>query len=399
MSKARLVITAVVVEGRSQGEVARAYGLSQGWVSRLVARYRTEGEAAFEPRSRRPRTSPTAISDQTAGLIVRLRKDLAGQGLDAGPHTIGWHLDHHHQIRVSAATISRYLTRAGLVTPEPRKRPKSSYLRFAAELPNERWQSDFIHHHLADGTEAEIVSWIDDHSRYALSVTAHPVTTGQVTLNTFRAACARHGIPASTLTDNGLVYTTRFSGGRGGRNGLETELRALGVTQKNGRPNHPQTQGKVERFQQTLQKWLAARPAAATLTELQAQLDAFTDLYNNRRPHRSLAHRATPATAYNARPKAAPGNRDTDTHHRVRADIIDDTGTVTLRHAGKLYHIGIGRTHARTRVLLLARDLDIRIINAATGELLRQLTLDPARNYQPTGQPPGPPPKRSSSEP
>jgi transposase InsO family protein len=403
MSKARLVITAVTVEKRSVSEVARTYGVARSWIYTLLARYEAEGEAAFEPRSRRPKTSPAAVSEDTVELITRLRKELAGQGLDAGPHTIAWHLEHHHQIRVSAATISRYLSRAGLVVPEPKKRPRSSYLRFAAELPNERWQSDFIHHHLADGTETEIVSWLDDHSRYALSVTAHPVTTGQVTLATFRAACQRYGIPASTLTDNGNVYTTRLAGGRGGRNGLEHELRALGVTQKNGRPGHPQTQGKVERFQQTLKKWLTARPPAASLTELQAQLDAFTSYYNTRRPHRSLAHRATPATAYTTRPKAAPGDRTTDTHDRVRADIIDDTGTVTLRHAGQLHHIGIGRTHARTRVLLLVRDLDIRIINAATGELLRQLTLDPARNYQPTGRPPGPtakaPRKRPNPEP
>ena len=393
MSKARLVITAVVTEGRSQGEVARAYGVSQGWVSRLVARYRAEGEAAFEPRSRRPRTSPSAISDRTAGLIIRLRKELAGQGLDAGPHTIAWHLQHHHQIKVSAATISRYLARAGLVAPEPRKRPRSSYIRFAAQLPNECWQSDFIHWHLASGRETEIVSWIDDHSRYALSVTAHPVTTGQVTLATFRAAVAAHGAPAATLTDNGMVYTTRLSGGRGGRNGLEHELRRLGIQQKNGRPNHPQTQGKVERFQQTLQKWLTARPRAATLAELQAQLDAFTAYYNTQRPHRSLAHRATPATAYAARPKATPGNRSSDTHHRVRTDRLDANGTVTLRHAGKLHHIGIGRTYARTHVLLLVQDLHIRVIHAATGELLRELELDPTRSYQPTGRPPGPPPR------
>jgi transposase InsO family protein len=403
MSKARLVITAVTVEKRSVSEVARTYGVARSWIYKLLARYEAEGEAAFEPRSRRPKTSPAAISEDTVELIVWLRKELSGQGLDAGPHTIAWHLEHHHQIRVSAATISRYLTRQGLVTPEPKKRPRSSYLRFAAELPNQLWQSDFIHWQLAGGTETEIVSWIDDHSRYALSVTAHPVTTGQVTLATFRAACARYGIPASTLTDNGLVYTTRLAGGRGGRNGLEHELRALGVTQKNGRPGHPQTQGKVERFQQTLQKWLAARPAAATLTDLQAQLDAFTEAYNTRRPHRSLEHRATPAVAYAARPKAAPGDRTTDTHDRVRADIIGDTGTVTLRHAGRLHHIGVGRTHARTRVLLLIRDLDIRIINAATGELLRQLTLDPARNYQPTRRPPGPtkttPRKRPNPEP
>ena len=403
MSKARLVITAVVIEGRSQGEVARAYGVSQGWVSRLVARYRAEGETAFEPRSRRPRTSPAAVAETTVELIVRLRKELSGQGLDAGPHTIAWHLEHHHQIRVSAATISRYLTRHGLVVPEPKKRPKSSYLRFAAELPNERWQSDFIHHQLADGTEAEIVSWLDDHSRLALSVTAHPVTTGQVTLATFRAACARYGIPASTLTDNGLVFTTRFSGGKGGRNHLEHELRRLGVDQKNGKPNHPQTQGKVERFQQTVKKWLAAQPPAATIPELQAQLDAFTTYYNHQRPHRALPHRCAPAVAYAARPKAVPGDRAADTHNRVRTDIIGTTGTVTLRHSGKLYHIGVGRTYAGTHVLLLVRDLHVRIIDAATGELLRNLTLDPNRNYQPTGRQPDPaktlPPPPNDSEP
>jgi transposase InsO family protein len=392
MSKARLVITAVVVEGRSQGEVARAYGVSQGWVSRLVARYRAEGEAAFEPRSRRPKTSPSAISDDTVQLIIKLRKDLAGQGLDAGPDTICWHLRHQHQVTVSPATVSRYLTRASLVIPEPRKRPKSSYIRFAAEQPNECWQADFTHYPLADGTGTEILTWLDDHSRYALSVTAWDRVTGPIVLAQFRAACAAHGAPASTLTDNGMVFTTRLSGGKGGRNALEHELRHLGITQKNGRPNHPQTQGKVERFQQTMKKQLTAQPPAATLADLQAQLDAFTAYYNTRRPHKSLPHRATPATIYHARPKASPGDRAADTHDRVRTDRIDKTGCVTLRHAGKLYHIGIGRTHAGTRILLLVQDLHVRIIDAATGELLRELTLDPTRNYQPTGRPPGPPP-------
>jgi len=393
MSKARLVITAVVIEGRSQGEVARTYGVSQGWVSRLVGRYRSEGEAAFEPRSRRPRTSPNAISADTVELVVLIRKELAGQGLDAGPDTICWHLRHHHQIKVSAATVSRYLTRHGLVTPEPRKRPKSSWIRFVAELPNQLWQSDFTHWQLAGGTETEILSWLDDHSRYALRVTAHQRVTGPIVRDAFRAAVAAHGAPAGTLTDNGMVFTTRFSGGKGGRNHLEHELRRLGVDQKNGKPNHPQTQGKAERFQQTLKNWLAAQtPQPATLTQLQALLDTFTTVYNHQRPHRSLPHRCTPATAYTARPKATPGIRAADTHNRVRTDRLDANGCVTLRHGGKLYHIGIGRTHARTHILLLIQDLDIRIVGAATGELLRELTLDPARTYQPTGRPPGPPP-------
>jgi transposase InsO family protein len=394
MPEARLVITAVVAEGRSQGEVARQYGVSQGWVSKLVARYRAEGEAAFEPRSRRPKTTPNAIPAEAADLIVRMRKDLAGQGLDAGPHTIAWHLEHHHQIRVSAATISRYLTARGLVTAEPAKRPKSSYIRFQAEQPNQCWQSDFTHYPLADGTGTEILTWLDDHARYALSVTAQYRVTGPIVLATFRAAVTRHGAPASTLTDNGMACTTRYSGGRGGRNSFEHELRRLGVTQKNGRPNHPQTQGKVERFQQTLKKHLAAQdPQPATLAGLQALLDAFTSYYNTRRPHKSLQHQATPATAYAARPKATPGSRQTDTHDRVRTDRVGATGTVTLRHAGRLHRIGIGRTHAGTHILLLVQDLDIRIINAATGELLRHLTLNPDRIYQPTGRPPGPPPR------
>jgi transposase InsO family protein len=395
MSKARLVITAVVTEGRSQGEVARAYGVSQGWVSRLAGRYRAEGEAAFEPRSRRPRTSPTAISADTADLIITLRKDLAGQGLDAGPQTIAWHLQHHHHIRVASATISRYLARAGLVTPDPAKRPKSSYLRFAAELPNECWQADFTHYPLADGTDTEILSWLDDHSRYALRVTAHRRVSGPAVVAEFRAAVAAHGVPASTLTGNGLVFTTRFAGGKGGRNGFEAELRRQGVRQKNGKPSHPQTQGKVERFQQTLKNWLRAQPAQpATVAQLQALLGTFASIYNKRRPHRSLPHQATPATAYAARPKAAPGDRSSDAHDRVRTDRVDADGKLTLRVNGRLHHIGIGRTHARTPVLMLIQDLHIRVINAATGELLRELTLNPARDYQPTGLPPGPKPRR-----
>jgi|ERR1700733_3204695 transposase InsO family protein len=391
MSRARLVITAVTVEKRPVSEVARSYGVARSWIYTLLARYQAEGDAAFEPRSRRPRTSPRAISADTADLIVRLRKELTDQGLDAGPVTIAWHLERHHQTRVSPATISRHLTRRGLVTPEPRKRPKSSYIRFAADQPNECWQADFTHYPLADGTGTEILTWLDDHSRYALSVTAHHRVTGPIVLTAFQAACAAHCPPASTLTDNGMVFTTRLSGGKGGRNGLEHELRGLGITQKNGKPNHPQTQGKVERFQQTMKKWLTAqhrRPA--TLSELQQLLDQFTTSYNHQRPHRSLPGRQTPATAYTARPKAAPGNRDSDTHDRVRTDKIWAVGTVTLRHAGKLHHIGVGRAHAGTEVLILTQDLHVRIVSKATGELLRELTLDPSRDYQPTGRPPGP---------
>jgi transposase InsO family protein len=396
VSKARLIITAVLLEGRSQSEVARAYGVSQGWISRLVARYRLEGEQAFQPRSRRPLRSPTALSSETVALVLQLRHDLVTRGLDAGPETIAWHLAHAHHLRVSPATVSRYLTRHGLVVPTPAKRPKASYIRFQADLPNECWQADFTHFSLArpdakPGADVEILTWLDDCSRYALRVTAHRAVTGPLVVASFRQAVAEHGVPSSTLTDNGMVFTTRFSGGRGGRNGLEAELRRLHVHQKNSSPNHPTTCGKVERFQQTMKAWLRAQPQQpTTLDQLQTMLDAFVRLYNQQRPHRSLPHRATPAAVYHTRPKATPlVSRELDHHRRVRHDVIDTTGKVTLRVAGRLLHIGVGRTHARTPVVLLIQDLDVHVVDAATGELLRALTLDLSRTYQPTGVPRG----------
>jgi transposase InsO family protein len=392
-----LLITAVVVENRPVREVAATYGVSKSWLYELLTRYRAEGGAAFAPRSRRPKVSPTALAVEVTDLIVELREKLTVAGLDAGPETIVWHLAHHHGHTVSRATVSRYLLKHGLVVPQPKKRPKSSYTRFAAEMPNECWQADFTHYRLTGpggrpGLGVEILSWLDDCSRCALSVTAHVRVTGPIVLTEFRKAVATHGIPASTLTDNGMVFTTRLSGGSlhgtAGRNGFEHELRRLGIVQKNSRPNHPTTCGKVERFQQTMKKWLAAQPdQPTTVGQLQAMLDRFVDAYNHHRPHRSLPRRATPAAVYSSRPKASPGDRSSDTHDRVRRDRVDKSGKITLRFHGRLYSIGIGRTHARTHVLVLVHDLDIRVIDAATGELLRELILDPTKRYQPIDRP------------
>jgi transposase InsO family protein len=392
MSRARLVITAVVVEERGVREVARAYGVSPGWVSKLVARYRSEGDVAFEPRSRRPHTSPRSTPAEVVAHIVELRRGLRASGDDAGPETIRWHLE-QAGVSLSTATILRTLHRAGLITPQPHKRPRSSYVRFAAELPNETWQADFTHYRLLDGSDVEVLCWLDDHARYALRVTAHRRVDGRTVVAQFRQAAEVHGIPASTLTDNGMVFTTRLSGGKGGRNGFEAELHRLGVQQKNARPNHPTTGGKVERFHQTLKRWLAAQPQPATIEELQALLDAFVEHYNLRRPHRSLPGSSTPAGAYRARPKATAADRN-DAHDRVRHDVIDKSGRITLRIAGRLHHIGIGQLHRGTRVVVLVHGLDVRVVDQRTGELLRALSVDPTKDYQPTGQPPGPKPRR-----
>lgn len=385
MSRARLVITAVVVEGRPVGEVAAAYGVHRSWVYRLLARYEAEGQGAFQARSRRPHTNPRATPAPVVEAIVNLRTDLAGAGLDAGAHTIAWHLATHHGVVVSAATVHRHLVKAGLVTPSPRKRPRSSYVRFAAEMPNQLWQADFTHVALADGTDTEVLAFIDDHSRLVLAITAHRRVTGADVVATFRTAITTHGVPAAVLTDNGMVFTTRFAGGRGGRNAFEHELVRLGVEQRHSRPAHPTTCGKVERLWQTMKKWLTGHDPATTIDQLQTRLDTWAQEYNHQRPHRSL-NRSTPAATYATRPKATPNGTTAGTHERVRHDRVDDAGSITLRHAGRLHHIGIGRAHAHTPVIVLVQDLNIRVVAALTGELIRELVLDPTRNYQPHKQ-------------
>ncbi|WP_137123597.1 IS481 family transposase [Segeticoccus rhizosphaerae] len=388
MSLAELVITSVMVEGRSKSEVARDYKISRYWVQQLLKRYKTEGEAAFTPRSRRPHTSPQAISLELEDQIIRLRKRLSKKGLDAGAETIRAHLATAGVARLPAvSTIWRVLARRGFITPQPNKRPKSAGTRFCADLPNERWQADVTHWRLADGTSVEIHNLLDDHSRLALRSKARITTTGPDVLADFRAAFRRHGIPRSVLTDNGAIYTGKPR--RGGRVAIEIELDLLGVRLHHSRPYHPQTQGKVERFHQTMKKWLAAQPPARTIVLLQRQLDRFVRYYNTVRPHRAL-DRHTPAQAYTARTKATPAKPSIGVHHRVRRDKVDTGGVITIRYDSQLRHIGLGRQHAGTRVLALIADRYIRIVNAQTGQLLRELTLDPTRDYQPRNRTPGP---------
>lgn len=234
--------------------------------------------------------------------IVELRHWLTSSGLDAGPLTIAWHLEREGIRPPSTSTIRRILHAAGLIVPEPRKRPRGSFVRFEAAQPNGMWQSDFTHWRLADGTDVEVLNWLDDHSRFLLSCTAHTPVTGDDVVVTFLAAVDEFGCPAATLTDNGMVFTTRLNGGR---NALEHLLPMLGVTQKNGKPGHPQTQGKVERFHHTLKRYLSAKPAAGNVEMLQAQLDEFRHHYNELRPHRAR-DRATPGDAFRASPKAGP---------------------------------------------------------------------------------------------
>ena len=381
MGMPELIVTAVLSEGRSKSEVARDYGVSRRWVITLCQRYLAEGATGLEPRSRRPHTSPTQISREVEDEIVRIRKELDKSGHEAGADTIRSHLLRSHGQAPATSTIWRILTDRGFVTPQPHKRPKSSYVRFQAEQPNELWQTDLTHWTLADGTDVEIGNWLDDHSRYCLDSRARLVFKGPDVDRHYRQIAATHGDPAALLSDNGAVYTGAYR--RQGRVTLEITLTDRGVLFKHSRPYHPQTCGKVERFHQTLKKHLSALPRARTLAELQRQLDAFTAYYNQQRPHRALGRR-TPAEAYTARPKATSlGKPLLDPHGRVRHDVIDSNGKLTVRYNSRLHHIGLGRRYAGTRVLMMIKDRHIRIVNDSTKEVLRDFTLDPSRDYQP----------------
>jgi transposase InsO family protein len=383
MSMARLVVTAIRIEGRSKSEVARDYGVSRRWVHELVRRYDAQGETGLEPRSRRPRRSPHQTPAAFEDEIVELRKALSEEGLDAGAHTIAYHLSERHGWSPAPSTIWRILSRRGFVTPHPQKRPRSSYVRFEADQPNERWQADLTHWALADGTGMEILNIVDDHSRLLVGSGARRTFKAADVVGSFHEAAARHGVPASVLTDNAAVFTASPRGG--GRCAIEVELHALGIAHRHSRAYHPQTCGKVERFHQTLKQWLAKQPRAGGVEELQHQVDRFRDYYNTRRPHRALGRR-TPAVAFEARPRAGPSLPGfvVPTHWRVRHDRVDKVGRITLRYNSRLHHIGLGRGHAGVRVLVLVADLDVRVLTEE-GELLRWLRLDPSRDYQPQG--------------
>jgi transposase InsO family protein len=377
MDIGRYLVEAHLREGRSIGELARVHGVHRSWLYKLLARHRADPVAGLAPRSRRPRSSPAAMGAVLEDAIVATRARLVAEGLDAGALTIQWHLERERGSAPSTSSIWRLLRRQGLVVPEPRKRPRSSFIRFEAELPNQLWQTDATHWALAGGAPVEILNFIDDHSRLCLGSAPHPSVKAADVVVDFHQAASRAGYPAALLSDNGAVFS---GASRKGKVLLELELERLGIVGKHARPYHPQTCGKVERFHQTQKRWLGKQPAAASLAELGAQLDRFRLHYNLHRPHRALG-RKTPQEVWAAKVKAEPGAAVPPVHLRVRHDTVDRDGRVTLRYDSRLHHIGLGRRHRGTPIVLFVADREVRIVTE-DGELLRQLVLDPTRDYQ-----------------
>ena len=378
MDLAKYATTAVLVEGRSLRSVAASTGRSKSWVARHVQLYREGGEAALEPKRRGPVTAKNRTSAIVEDAIVAMRKQLTDDGWDAGAKTIQWHLNESGVVAPALATIHRVLQRRGFVTPQPQKRPRSSWIRFESQLPNETWQSDMTHWHLEDAQPVEIVNFIDDYSRSVLCSHVVPVATAAEVVRLFFATTDLYGLPSSVLSDNGAIYTAAY---RGSHTGLEIELAMLGIRFKHGKPYHPQTQGKVERYHLTLKKWLRKQPAAASIEELQSQIDGFVKYYNEKRPHQ--ARGCPPMRAWRELDKATPeiDGQPLLAKTRVRHDHVDRWGAVTLRYRRKLHHIGVGRPNRGKRVIILMADLDVRVIDE-DGVLLRHFELDPSVDYQ-----------------
>lgn len=374
MDLARYVVDAVELEGRSMAEVARSTGRSVGWVHKMVHRYRRGGYESLEPQSRAPQKVVGRVAGEIEQRIVELHKALVDIGTDAGAASV-----HHHlgADAPSVTTVQRVLKRRGFVKTQPQKKPRSAWLRFESELPNETWQADITQWTLADGTVVEILDFIDDHSRVLVGAKVVLVFKAQDVVDAFHENAQVWGYPASCLTDNGAVFNARS---RKGRVTFEVALGKLGIDYKHSRPYHPQTCGKIERWHQTLKKHLRTRPVAASIEELQSQIDWFVNYYNTVRPHRSCG-RKPPITRWHARDKAGPGTPTAKRHFRTRKDKVSVGGHITLRHDSKLFKIGIGRAYAGTKVRLYIADLDIRVVTME-GELLRHLVLDPSVRYQ-----------------
>jgi len=333
-------------------------------------------------RSHRPTSCPHQLDQAVVDAILELRTRLSAAGLDAGPQTILHHLAGRFDKTPSRVTVWRILKRHGLITPEPHKRPKASFVRFEAQLPNELWQTDATEWRLADSSKVEILNLIDDHSRLCLASVAVPTLKAADAVQTFYSAVEEYGLPARFLSDNAAVFSGKS---RRGRVALESELDRLGVECVHSTPYHPQTCGKVERFHQTLKLFLARQAPAESIAHLQLQLDAFGSIYNQLRPHRALDGR-TPLQAFHARLKASPSTARPQVDYRIRRDRLDAEGRVTLRYLSRLRHLHVSYKRRGQPVMLLVAGDQVRVI-AEDGALLRELTLDPSRDYQRSSAP------------
>jgi len=367
--------TALAGQIENVSAFCREHHMSRQSFYKWRRRFGEDGLAGLQERSRRPLNSPGQTAAEVEEAVLRKRKQLLEQGCYHGPQSIEWALRREGTTAPSRSTVWRILVRHGLIVAQPQKRPKSATKRFCFTRPNECWQSDWTQWHLADDTAVAIAGSLDDHSRYVPALQADiGHGTAELVWSVMLDGITECGIPAMSLADNGFVYTGRLQAFEAA---FEANLRALGTHTINSTPGHPQTCGKIERFWQTLKKWLRARPAPRTLDELNELLAQFRDYYNHQRPHRALRG-ATPAEAFTATAKARPADRP------LPAPVFVTVHTVG-EYSGNLfvppYKVNVGRRWGGHRCHSI-RDGDHIVIFSGT-TLVREFTADPTRNYQP----------------
>ncbi len=380
------MLIATVPQGSNLSDWCRRLGISRQTAYKWRARFRAEGAAGLEDRSRAARTPAGRTSREVEETVVALRKQLAEQGLDHGPASVRDRLAAGTGTELSDATVWRILVRRGQVNPQPAKRPRSSWRRFARERPNECWQGDDTHYLLAGGAEARIINMLDDHSRLNVASLAVMSCTTERIWEAFCGAAQRYGAPAEFLNDNGRAWVSAqgfapvvFQSG----------LIAVGVHQIRSSAYHPQTCGKVERFHQTQRRWLAAHPVAGNVGELQALLDTFGRIYNDQRPHRAIGRR-TPASVWASQPPAGPAHAAIEPAPTIACCIVSPNGEIT---PGVRLRIGLGTEWGGTPVAVVRRGDHATVLSSITGEVIRDLVVDPNRTYQGTGRPRGRRPK------
>lgn len=365
-------------------QVCRDAGTTRKTFYKWAARYRAEGLAGFEERARNPKSTPHRTPAAVEAVVVAVQARLKSEGLDHGAVTVQWHLGRHPDMGdrkvPSAATVHRILVRHGVIEPQPKKRPKGSWRRFEAPAPNEWWQIDAMDWVIATGS-VSVFSIIDDHSRVAVRSRAVTNATAVEAWTTFCQAGQRWGLPAGVLSDNGLCFSGKL---RQIEVSFEANLRDAGVRPFTGRPFHPQTTGKVERFQQTLKKWLRRQPLAGSIEQLQTQIDRFCHVYNFERPHQGIG-RVTPASRWHASPTSKPADQPLE-HPRYPKPKVQ----TARANAGGIVRvnprlaIGLGATYAGAETTVI---IDDHHANVYINDLLiRHLKIDHSRYYQPTGK-------------
>ena len=360
-----------------RAECARI-GVSTKTFYKYRKRFENEGVEGFYPRSRRPLTSPTRVSAAVEDVVVEARKDLDGEGWDAGAEQIAFWIGEHlerwpaGEPVPSRATINRVLDRRGQVVRVPQRRPRSSRHRFEAVQPNHLWQMDGFDYTLHDGRVVCVLQIIDDCSRFDLALRAAVSENAADVWTAVLWASSRYALPARFLTDNG----TAFSGARRGWiAALEENLRALGVAPCTSSIAHPQTCGKNERAHATVLKWLRKRPPASSLEELQTLLDRYREHYNHRRRKTHL-NGLTPAERYALGPKDGPGDGPTPWPVKILTAKVSSSGCIGID--GHLF--SVGRRHSGEHVTVIRQHRHVVVLRG--NELLAEVTLSGTRGYQ-----------------